>query len=232
MLFAPQNTHYRYPYNFFAYPLHSLNFRNTTLWLAFLFKWFLSSLMSGPAPSVQPFPCGRDTAQGTAGRWQLSQHWTLHCPGAKRLSWEQTARDISQHSAVPKSRCAKSWNHDLSSWKLISQAKLWKSAQISQYLTSQKKNGEQRLNIFFCNILPRFFHRIWPACIKYFVTVVIDHTVVPNPVSVGRIEKAQPPSRQHVLMPFLAPFTKGRSYFALWIPKLMNSHGRQSVRIC
>lgn len=97
----------------------------------------------------------------------------------------------------------------------------------------KKKNGEQRLNIFsFCNILPRFFHRIWLAFMKYFVTVVIYHRVVPNPVSVGRIEKAQPPSRQRVLMPFLAPSTKSRSYFALWIPKLMNSHGRQSVRIC
>lgn len=73
---------------FSAYPLHPLNFKNMTLSLTFLFKWFLSSLMSGPAPAVQLFPCGTDSAQGRAGRGQLSQDWTLHCPGANTLSWE------------------------------------------------------------------------------------------------------------------------------------------------
>lgn len=165
--------------------------------------------------------------------------WNRQCPGQGRQGTAQPGLDsslprskhtvlggklpeTSPHSPVPKSRCAKSWNHNLSSWKWISQAKLWKSPQISQYLHLQK-NCEQRLNFFSATSFQDFFHRIWPACMKYFVTVVIYHTVVPNPVSVGRIEKAQSPSRQCDLMPFLAPSTKGRSYFALWIPKLVNT---------
>lgn len=137
------------PTTFSAYPLHSLNFRNMTLSLTFLFKWFLSSLMSGPAPSVQPFPCGTDTAQDRAGRWQLSQDWTLPCPGANRLSW---GADCQRH--LPPQPCAK-----------IQMCKILKSrsVELEMNFTSQAVKSSSNFTIPYISKKKK-----WWTEVKYF----------------------------------------------------------------
>lgn len=118
MLFAPQNTQYRYPCNFFLpILLHSLNFTNMTLSLTFIFKWFLSSLIQGQlqlcslALVEQTVHRAGQAGDSSARTGLFTDQEHTDCPG------RQIARDISHHSPLPKSRCAKSWNHNLSSWK-------------------------------------------------------------------------------------------------------------------
>lgn len=73
---------------------------------------------------------GYNSQTGLDSSLTRSRHTAPLCLGGR------FARDIFHHSSMPKSRRAKSWKHNLLSWKWISQAKLWKSVKLLRFLNT------------------------------------------------------------------------------------------------
>lgn len=114
------------------------------------------------------FACWDRSLMAGVGRQVAVPGTRPHCPGAGRWPcsvWRQT-HQTSSLSTHGKPRCAKFWNHNLLSWKWISQAKQWKSLELLKFHNTLNlmKNKQQRLNIFLQHPLKSFELSITSVC--------------------------------------------------------------------